>query len=361
MINLDQRISAFSKLGVYLTDVVNESEKIVKQPDTQASDFEKLMHDAVLQNPWFTRENCLSAFRQWAENLSERKLKLWLKPYEKHLGESLSVHNVGVVNAGNLPLVGFHDFLSVIIAGHNYIGKNASDDSILLPYVSDLFIRLNPEFAERISFVNKLTRFEAVIATGNNNSARYFEHYFGKVPHIIRKNRNGIAVLDGTESREQLQALGLDIFLYFGLGCRNVSKIYVPENYNFSKFFESILTYQDVMMHNKYMNNFDYNNTVFLLKQIPFLQNGFLIIKADQSIASPIAVVHYEIYSNKNELEEKLIVNKEKIQCIALSPEDSLRSVSLLSKVCVHFGKTQFPGLNDYADGMDTVEFLTSL
>ena len=251
------------------------------------------------------------------------------------------------MNAGNIPFVGFHDFLCMLISGNNYIGKNASDDTLLLPWIAEELIKIEPKFKERISFVEKLKDMDAVIATGSNNTARYFEYYFSKYPHIIRKNRNAVAVLTGDEPKEELNLLGEDIFRYFGLGCRNVSKLYVPRGYNFNGFFEAMFSYSQVMQHNKYMNNYDYNRAVFLMRQIPFLENNFLIIREDASIPSPISVVHYEFYDEAEKLKENLAEHKEQIQCI-------------VGRDYIPFGQGQSPALWDYADGVDTMAFLLS-
>ena len=356
--NQNQRISAFAELGAKLKQMLESTENTVGQGDTKDSDFRHVLRSAQLQNPWFIPENTVFALRQWAELLTKNKLESWIEPYHLQLEKQLVSKRVGVVNAGNIPLVGFHDFLSVLISGHSYLGKNASDDALLLPYIAGLLQNIEPGFKEQVSFTDRLAHYDAVIATGSNNTARYFEHYFGKVPHIIRKNRNGVAVLKGNETAAQLKLLGEDIFRYFGLGCRNISKLYVPKQYDFSLFFESMMSFQDVMGHNKYMNNFEYHNTVYLLKTIPFLQNGFMILKEDVSIPSPIAVVHYEKYTDENELRQQLINDREKLQCIATENKE-LFSGSGLEQILTDLGNTQHPGLSDYADGVDTVRFLS--
>lgn len=358
LMNQNQRISAFAELGATLTQLLDNVENIVGQGDTTESDFRHLLRSAQLQNPWFIPENTVFALRQWAELLTKSRLSSWIEPYQSQLEKQLVSKRVGVVNAGNIPLVGFHDFLSVLICGHSYLGKNASDDALLLPFIAGLLQKIEPRFKSLISFTDRLAEFDAVIATGSNNTARYFEHYFGKVPNIIRKNRNGVAVLKGNETAAQFKLLGEDIFRYFGLGCRNISKLYVPEKYDFSLFFESMMSFQDVMSHNKYMNNFEYHNTVYLLKTIPFLQNGFMILKEDVSIPSPIAVVHYEKYSDENLLRQQFINDREKLQCIVVEDKE-LFSGSGLEPILTDFGKTQHPGLSDYADGVDTVGFLS--
>jgi hypothetical protein len=318
--------------------------------------FRQAVSTANRSNPWFTPQSIHRAVSEWSEVLTAVNVNAWAEAYT--LPEADSSIKVGVINAGNIPLVGLHDLLSVVLSGHIYLGKNASDDNVLLPFIAKrLIAHLNP-LADRIFFVPTLKEIDAVIATGSNNSARYFEYYFGKYPHIIRMNRNGVGVLDGNESTEELGLLGDDIFTYYGLGCRNISKLYVPSGYNFNKFFESIYQYHELMNFNKYMNNFDYNNSILLLKRVPFLQNGFLIIREDESIPSPISIVHYQFYTALSELEKELMEQSEKIQCISSNlklKEQKLRKIS------VAIGKAQSPGLMDYADGIDTMKFLTGL
>jgi hypothetical protein len=336
--DLNERIQAFVSLG-----------RRFKALDKE------VMIRAHQQNPWFTEDNVLQAAAAWSETLTEENLQRWLTPYQNKLSSEKG-KKTGVINAGNIPFVGFHDFMSVLISGNKYVGKNASDDSVLLPYVATCLTDIEPRFKERMAFIERISSVDAVIATGSNNTSRYFEYYFSKYPNIIRKNRNGVALLTGSESKEELNALGKDIFCYFGLGCRNVSKLYVPRNYDFNVFFEAIYDYDGVMQHNKYMNNFDYNNAVLLLKQIPFLQNGFLIIFEDPRIPSPIAVLHYEFYDSVEEVCKKLNSEKESIQCIVSSAE--LQNVK---SAIVNFGKTQHPALWDYADGVNTMNFLLDL
>jgi hypothetical protein len=337
--NLKERIDAFVRLGLAMKDIRYPSE---------------FMAQAYNQNKWFTDDNIYFAYNIWGDTLSEKNVEEWLKPYKDKLETERGIR-VGVINAGNIPFVGFHDFMSVLISGNNYVGKNASDDSILLPYVAEMLCDMEPRFKERIQFTDKLTTPDAVIATGSNNTARYFEYYFSKYPNIIRKNRNAVAVLTGKETKAELNALGSDIFQYFGLGCRNVSKLYVPRGYDFNIFFESIFDFSEVMQHNKYMNNFEYNNAVLLLKRIPFLQNGFLIIFEDKRIPSPIAVLHYEYYDALSGVEESLRKEKENIQCVV-----SLANLNIESPL-VKFGETQHPAFWDYADGVNTMEFLLGL
>ena len=255
--------------------------------------------------------------------------------------------------AGNIPLVGFHDFLCVLLSGNKVLAKLSSNDNLILPFLSKILLEQNPELKAYINFTEeKLENFDAVIATGSNNTSRYFEYYFGKYPNIIRKNRNSVAVLTGNETHEELALLGQDIFRYFGLGCRNVSKLFVPEGYNFDAFYTSIFEFQDIINQNKYANNYDYNKAVYLMSNMNILDNGFLILKEDESFASPIACLFFEHYKDQSSLKEKLQLQEENIQCIVSNGwfEDE-----------IPFGKTQIPALMDYADSVDTLQFLLNL
>lgn len=344
---LEDRIKALAALGNQMNSRAEAGDEA----------FEVLCRQAYLKNNWFTRGNIEQALLAWAGQLTEEKITNWLNDYA--ISNEATVKRVGVINAGNIPLVGLHDMLSVLLCGHRYTGKNSSEDNLLLPYFASLLTDIETGFKDCIEFVDRLTVFDAVIATGSNNSARYFESYFARVPHIIRKNRSAVAIVTGNEQPGDFGKLGMDIFQYFGMGCRNVSKMFVPEGYDFKNFFEGIYEFNDVMQHSKYMNNFDYNNAMLLMKLVPFLQNGFLIIHEDTRVASPIAVVHYETYADKNELVKKLDAAEEQIQCLVTIEKLELKSA--LVKRQVAFGMAQSPALNDYADGVDTIAFLSSL
>lgn len=354
MIDIEKRINVLITFGGVLNEI---SDKLSLSADTE---FSKVIDRAGNENQWFTKQSILKALKNWSFVLSSEEVNRWAELYKSGLQQNKSAKNVAVINAGNIPFVGLHDMLSVFLSGHKYIGKNATGDDVLLPYVASLLKAIEPGINESIHFVPKLEKMDAVIATGSNNSSRYFEYYFGKYPNIIRKNMNGVAVLDGNETSEELKNLGEDIFSYFGLGCRNVSKLYVPEKYNFNNFFESMYGFNEVMNHNKYMNNFDYNNSVFLLKQFPFLQNGFLIIREEKNIPSPISVLHYETYSDINTLIETLSVSEDKLQCITVKKESGVLN-DKLNNLTIEFGMSQLPSLTDYADRADTMQFLIGL
>ncbi len=312
--------------------------------------FNEKIDYAINYNGWFNRENIIFSLQQWSEALKPQNLDEWLDRYD--LSES-GGKTIGIVMAGNIPLVGFHDLLSVLVTGHNILIKQSSNDQHLLPVITQYLSMLDHRYKKRIKFTDdKLEDFDAVIATGSDNTARYFEYYFKGKPNIIRKNRNSVAILTGEESKEDLAKLGEDIFRYYGLGCRNVSKLYVPKNYDFDTFFKAIYEWNPIINQNKYANNYDYNKAVYLMSEFKLLDNGFLMLKEDKSFGSPIASLFYEIYEDKQELETILKENKNKIQCIVR--KDAHESE-------VEFGQTQKPKLWDYADDVDTILFLSRL
>jgi len=334
---------AFVKLGSFLKDFCNEN----PSESEWHNSFSEAITIAGHKNGWFTEDNIRFALQGWSELLTEQNLSDWLAVYDV---QSNQPKKVALILAGNIPLVGFHDFLSVLITGNSVIAKLSSSDEVLLPLISKYLITIEPSLESHIGFTkNKLEDFDAVIATGSNNTARYFEHYFGKGPHIIRKNRNSVAVLSGNETTTQLKALGEDIFRYYGLGCRSVSKLFVPKEYDFDTFFKAIYEYNPIIHGAKYANNYDYNKAVYLMSEFKLLENGFLILKEDSSYSSPIASLFYETYDSQEGLQEKLNEDVDKIQCIVADFE-------LENEIA--FGATQRPRLSDFADGVDTVDFL---
>jgi hypothetical protein len=346
----DDRVKAVKGLGTALERIIEE------YAAGNALELRSAITSAYRQNPWFTPDNIILALGNWAAVLRNEEIDKWISSYPQLSSASNYEKTIGVVNAGNVPFVGLHDLICILMSGKKYQGKNASNDTYLLPYIADLLREINPAFTDKITFTVKLNNIDAVIATGSNNSSRYFEYYFGKYPHIIRKNRNAVAILTGNESETDLNALGFDIFSYFGLGCRNVSKLYVPEGYDFSTFFKSIYSFSEIANHSKYMNNLDFNNSVFLLKLIPFLQNGFLIIREEKQIASPVSVLHYEYFNSAGELGKNLYDIRDQLQCIVTGDEKILNNKQL-GNICVGFGETQTPKLWDYADGVDVMSW----
>ena len=347
------KIKCFIELGKFLGQFTeNKSVKndAVVGNDLFFDDFVTLINLSQSHNGWFTKQQVHFAIQSWANALTEQNLLKWISNYNFSQIESKTI---AIILAGNIPLVGFHDFLSVLISGHKVLAKTSSNDQKLLPFIAKYLIAANSNFNNFITFTDtKLENFDAVIATGSNNTARYFEYYFKSKPSIIRKNRNSIAVLDGSETTKDLQDLGEDIFRYFGLGCRNVSKLFVPRNYKFDAFFEAIFIYQDILNYEKYANNYDYNKAVFLMSNFKLLDNGFLTIKEDESYSSPIASVFYEFYDDLNEVKTKIENDKDKIQCVVSK---------LTISGAIPFGTTQHPNLWDYADNVDTLAFLKAV
>ena len=335
-----KRVEALIKLGDHLLNFNGE--------DAAYAKLSNHVTRATQANGWFTLEHIKKAFTDWGEALQENKLSSWLLPYEF---SEKNKKKIALILAGNIPLVGFHDLVCVWLSGHDALVKCASKDEHLLPYLTHF---LEQEAGQKcFTFTSSpLSNFDAVIATGSNNAGRYFEHYFGAYPHIIRKNRNGVAVLDGTETQEELNALGNDILHYFGLGCRNVSKLYLPEGFDLNAIFGGLYPHADIIQHNKYANNYDYNKAVFLMSDFNFLENGFIVLKESSEFSAPIACVHYEFYQNSNLLKNELETHSDQIQC-------------LVSKLpipgAIPFGKAQQPELMDYADGIDTLSFLNEL
>lgn len=350
---LEHKKNIFVELGKFLSQFSeNESTRNenVLYNDLFFNNFLDLILLSQSHNGWYTPEQVYFAVNSWAEALTEENLNQWLSTYDL---KEIEPKTVGLILAGNIPLVGFHDFLSVLISGHKVLVKTSSNDQHLLPFLAKYISKVEPKLANYITFVEgKLENFDAVIATGSNNTARYFEYYFKDKPSIIRKNRNSVAVLTGKESPEDFHKLGEDIFRYFGLGCRNVSKLFVPKDYIFDPFFEGIFGHQDVIHYEKYANNYDYNKAVFLMSNFKLLDNGFLTIKEDSSYSSPISSVFYEFYEDLNDLKKRLETEKDQIQCIVSNGtvENS-----------IPFGKTQKPELWDYADNVDTIKFLQSI
>ena len=344
----NRTFNAFVQLGGFLRTYCNGS-------STESAWVEKANATVTLakhKNGWFNPENVLFALQSWGDLLTKEKLSEWLSEYEVH-GPKKNSKTVALVMAGNIPLVGFHDFLSVLFSGHKALIKLSSNDNVLFLFIVDYLISSEPSLKGKISYVEgKMNGFDAVIATGSNNTARYFEHYFGKGPNIIRKNRNSIAVLTGSETKDKLEALGEDIFRYYGLGCRSVSKIFVPTDYDFDVFFKSIYKFHPIIEQLKYSNNYDYNKAVYLMSEFQILDNGFLILKEDESYSSPIASLFYEYYSDSEVLKTRLKNDADQLQCIVSNGFTSEE---------IDFGTTQSPALSDYADGVDTVDFLLKI
>jgi len=334
---LPERLAAFVSLGENLKNLNPEQKQ-------------DLFHRARNVNSWFDERNVTYALNGIISLLDKQNLEDWLFVY--HL-EPKSLKKVGVIMAGNIPLVGFHDFLCVLISGHQLYAKLSSEDNILMKLVAQLLIQIEPRFAEQIHFVEMLKDADAFIATGSDNTARYFEFYFSKKPHIIRRNRTSLGILGGDETPDDFRALGEDIFRYYGLGCRNVSKLYVPAGYSFTPFYDAIEPFKYILEHNKYQNNYDYNKSILLVNRSPHLDNGFLLMSENDSLVSPISVLFYQQYTGPSHLKQLLDEVKDKTQATVSAKGWYHNSIP--------FGQAQCPAVWDYADGVDTLAFLADL
>jgi hypothetical protein len=332
--NLNSRIEAFAELG----------KRILAEKESLKTD---------IHNPWFTEDNIDFSISELSKALTKSNLEEWIDRYQD-LADKPTGRKIAVIMAGNIPLVGFHDFMSVLICGDSFIGKLSSKDDKLLPRVAAILTDIEPGFKDQIRFTEaKLPDFDAVIATGSNNTSRYFDYYFGKYPHIIRKNRNSVGIIRGDESDDELQNLCDDIFTYFGLGCRNVSKLFIPEEYKLDHIFRNSLKYKDIINHHKYSNNYDYNRAVYLLNKTEFKDNGMMLMKEDIAYASPVSVVYYERYGDIQSVNKRIRADKALLQCVV--SKDAHVNGSLA------FGESQRPKLWEYADNIDTIKFLTRL
>lgn len=339
----DSRINAFAALG-------NHIKKLTSKPNHY---FDEILSRAEQQNPWFTKDNQIAALNAISSMLHPQKLEQWINSYQSFVKKPENARVIGVIMAGNIPAVGFHDMLCVLISGYKIKMKLSKDDFALMEWLSKQLVEIDSGFESQIELCERIDQADAIIATGSDNTSRYFEFYFGKYPHIIRKNRNSVAVLTGEEPNRDLENLGNDIFSYFGLGCRNVSMILVPKGYDLNLVFAALKPFAGMMQHHKYMNNFDYQQAMLLLNNEPILTNNFIILKNSKTVASPVSVLHYMFYDSQDELLSFLHTEREKIQCVV--------SDAAWIPNAIPPGKAQQPELWDYADGIDTLKFLESL
>lgn len=337
--DLEKRIESFSALGRILRySLENGSGKY-------GPELRRIIETQQKNNNWFTTGNVRTALDAIATVLTEDHLARWTSVYPG-LKENIKPLTVGLIFAGNIPAVGFHDYLTALISGNRLIAKTSSKDPDLIPFIHRILCDINPEFNCTAEFTTgTLKGFDVVIATGSNNSSRYFEYYFGRYPHIIRKNRNSIAIIEGNENDSQIRDLGKDIFTFFGLGCRNVSKLFIPEGYDIGRIADNWTEYSGYINHSGYANNYDYNKAVYLVNRQSFHDTGYLLIREDSRLSSPVSVLHYEKYRSVSEVIQQSDLLKENIQCI-------------VGRNHVPFGKSQMPDLWDYADGTDTMDFL---
>lgn len=336
--NFQHLIPVFAKLGAFFK----------QQSELQPEVF----HQAYVRNNWFITAYIAKAVAAWGDELTENRLRQWLQVYEQE--PQPTPRQVAVIMAGNIPLVGLHDLVCVLLSGHHAVVKMSDDDQVLMQWVIRELIRIEPELEQRITVTTERLpkTFDAVIATGSNNTNRYFEYYFKGKPSLLRKSRTSVAVLTGKETPEDMERLGADIFTYFGLGCRNVSKLYVPVDYDIAAFYEGIEKYYGHIDHHKYANNYTYHKAILLMNLTKHFDNNFLLLKPDEKIASPLGVMFYEEYADLASLQKTLEAHRDEIQCV-VSKQPIGNSLP--------FGKAQEPGLSDYADGVDTMRFLIGL
>jgi len=344
--HIEKRIIAFAALGTEIKNIVKEMELGSNEH------YNELLLNVINNNAWFVSKNVMQSLNVIAQMLEVQSLRNWLIQY--NFEENKEPKNIGVIMAGNIPAVGFHDALCVLISGNKLVAKLSSQDMILLPFIFDKLIKIEPDFKDYIEFTTgQLKNIDAIIATGSNNTGRYFEYYFSKYPNIIRKNRTSVAVISGNESDEELTNLLQDVISYFGLGCRNVSKIYFPEDWNPSQLLDASMKFYDLKNHSKYFNNYEYNKAIYLINGVEHLDNGFLLLKEDEGLHAPIGVLYYEKYQDIASLKYKLAAAVSEIQCVVSGAFSGISSIS--------FGNAQSPQLTDYADGVDTMEFLKQL
>ena len=336
MLNHASRLAAFAALGRRLATL--------SEPE-----IEDLAARARNRNAWFDLPNVRAALAGVAQLLAEPLLSRWAGRYPP---EPAQPRQVGVVMAGNIPLVGFHDMLCVLLSGHSLLAKPSKDDTVLMLWIAQELTEIESAFAARIQFVERLNAADAFIATGSDNTARYFEYYFKNRPHLIRRNRTSLAILTGRETPEELAQLGLDIVQYYGLGCRNVSKLYVPAGYDFVPLLDALQPWHMVLNHHKYQNNYDYNKSILLVNAVPHFDNGFLLLTESAALVSPISVLHYSYYQQEIDLLDQLTDVAAQTQCLVSAGGRYPGSFP--------FGRAQSPDVTDYADGIDTMEFLAA-
>jgi hypothetical protein len=336
--NFQTRLAAFQELGKQMDCSLNNGE------------FDAVIKQQSIENRWFTEENCRFALNALAKMLDKKSCETFFQKYQHYFQEERKSQNIAVISAGNIPCAAFHDFFCVLVSGNRFIGKLSSQDVLLLPFIAEMLVKIAPELTEKIVFVEKLPKFDKIIATGSNNSARYFEYYFKDYPILLRKNRNSIAILNGTETDNDLRKLSVDVFQYFGLGCRSVSKIYIPKNYDFKRVIDIFQKEsKSLLMHNGYVNNYEYHRAIYALNNVQFYDgNSFLLIQ-NKSLASPISVIYYEEYEKISEIMEEISMRENDIQCIVSSDYSIENRIS--------FGETQYPTLLDYPDKEDILDF----
>ncbi len=326
------------------SEIIQKLVELGKLLHVENEELNAVISKTYFENNWLIKDNYHKNIDYWSKKLNENSLQNFVRSYDL----TKAPKNVGIIMAGNIPMVGFHDLLCVLLSGHHAEVKPSSDDKHVTTYIC----RKLSEFGLRIKVVDKIENIDAVIATGSNNSFKYFQHYFGAKPNLLRKNRKSLAILNGNESSEELKLLGKDVFEYFGLGCRNVSLIMLPRSSSITDVLDQLMHYKDIGLHNKYANNYTYHRAMLLMNSEEHLDTGFLLVKKSNSLYAPLSCIHYYYYDDIAEIDTFISQNKENIQCI----------VGNYSEVeNIPFGKAQEPELEDFADKIDTMSFLKNL
>jgi len=338
IVNFQKHLQAFQELGKQIVILLDNGE------------LDAIISQQSIENKWFTEENCRFALLALAKMLKPAACDIFFQKYKQFFKKEHNSQKIAVISAGNIPCAAFHDFFCIIVSGNHFIGKLSKQDALLLPFLSKILIKIAPELEEKITFTEQLTQFDKIIATGSNNSARYFEYYFKEYNMLLRKNRNSIAVLNGNETDDEIRKLTIDVFQYFGLGCRSVSKLYVPKNYKFEKLIKIFQEKAEpLLLHNSYANNYEYHRAIFALNKIPYYDGNSFLMTQNPSWASPISVIYFEEYETVTEIFTSLQAHKNEIQCVV--------SNDLIFEKRVAFGETQYPSLLDYPDNEDILLF----
>ena len=344
----EQRISGLVQLGLAMNTLANAPHWPGYESGISETEFDQFRAAELLasqKNGWFTIPEIRRALGNWSKVLDHAKVDHWISNY----AQTKSTKRVGIICAGNIPMVGLHDVICVLMSGHQAVIRLSSEDDVLIPAVIALWKSFDPEISRHCEWVEgKLPATDAVIATGSNNTLRYFEYYFSEKPHVFRGNRTSVAVLSGQESDEELNALGNDIFAYFGLGCRSISKVFLPKDYDLQKIFAALYSYREIANHNKYANNYDYHRALWMMNSESILENGFVILRESEALHSPVATLYYEYYTSADDLDNKLKEIKPMLQCV-------------VGRGHFPFGSSQSPELSDYSDECDTMSFCLSL
>lgn len=308
-------------------------------------EYQNIINKAEQKNPWFIKQNIEIALKNITLWFEKTTINEFVKQYTFNENQK----TVAIISAGNIPMVAFHDIFCVLVSGNKPLVKLSSNDDVMIPFIIKRMQAINDKID--VMFVDKIKDFDAVIATGSNNTARYFEQYFAKYPHIIRKNRSSVAVI---QKDDKINELKDDLLLYYGMGCRNVSTLFIPQDYDINCLVNELQQLENMLDNNKYKNNYDYNKAIFIMNNIPYIDAKSVLLRENNDLYSPISVINYTYYKDINQLYSYLKSKKEELQCVVSSKKDDQLPI-------VEIGQAQKPRINDYADGVDTMKFLEKL